>query len=139
MFETIIPNCNNCGAQLKERKTKNNRTIWACPNWRQDGRGCLGTIYDPHQEEERKRIFPRVVIRHNVASRSEKGKFRTVEIFESGDMRCNCMAGDMSKFCYHQQRTGKWLKDLVRKVEKENKVDFDKLELTEHAEIRSKI
>jgi hypothetical protein len=85
-------------------------------------------IYDPHQEDERKKIFPRVVIRWNVASRSEKGKFRTVEVYENGDMRCNCFAGDLNKFCYHQQRTGKWLKELIRKIEAENKVDFDKLE-----------
>jgi hypothetical protein len=126
-----VPNCSNCGARLVEKRTKNNRRIFACPNWNFAGTGCLGTIYDPHQEEERKRIFPRVVIRHNVASRSEKGKFRTVEVYENGDMRCNCFAGDMSKFCHHQKETGKWLKELLKKIEVENKVDFNTIELKE--------
>ena len=120
MTETIIPNCNNCGSQLKERKTKNNRTIWACPNWKPDGTGCMGTIYDPHQEDERKRIFPRVVIRYNVASRSEKGKFRTVEVYESGDIRCNCMANSMGRDCRHMKETIDYFSVLFDKIKKKH-------------------
>lgn len=137
--EPTIPNCSNCGTQLKERITKNGRKIYACPNWKPDGTGCQGEIYDPKQEEERKRIYPRVVIRHNVASRSEKGKFRTVEVYEDGNMRCNCTAGDMQRFCYHQKKTGKWLKDLVRLIQEVNKVDFDQIEIEEKPKPKEEI
>jgi len=112
-----------------EVTTKNGRKIYGCPNWRVDGKGCPGTIYDPNHEESRKRIYPRVAIRYNVASRSEPGKFWTVEIYEDGSMRDNCIAGDMQKFCWHQKKAGKWLKDLVRLMEKVNNIDFDKVEL----------
>lgn len=127
MPEITIPNCNHCGTQLVQRETKNARIIYACPNWRKDGTGCAGTIYDPNSEESRNRIYPRVVIRHNVPSKSEPGKLRTVSIHETGDMNCNCLAGEMGKLCRHKKDTGKWLKDLVRKLQEVNNIDFDNI------------
>lgn len=117
-----VPNCDYCGTRLAEITTKNGRKIFACPNWKPNGKGCQGTIYDPERKKIHKKIFPRVLIRWNVPSRSEPGKNRTVEIYEDGSTRCNCMAGQMTKFCHHQQVALRELEGLVAKIKKENKI-----------------
>ena len=115
MPELIIPNCSHCGSKLVKRRTRNNREIYACPNWRFDGiNSCQGDIYDPNREAEHKSRYPRVVIRWNVPSRSEPGKYRTVEIYEDGSMRCNCPA--WKEYCYHQQVAVRELEDLLAKI-----------------------
>ena len=120
MPEIIIPKCEYCKSELVEVITKNGRKIMACPNWKPNGMGCQGTIYDPERNQNHKKIFPRVLIRWNVPSRSEPGKNRTVEIYENGNMRCNCVAGQMTKFCHHQQVVVKELESLLEKIKKEN-------------------
>ena len=120
MTEIKVPKCGNCGSDLVERETKNKRKIYACPNWRPDGKGCKGDIYDPNRQAEHDRKYPRVLIRWNVPSRSEPGKNRTVEIYEDGSMRCNCWAGEVGKFCFHQQTVLKELENLLARIRKEN-------------------
>lgn len=117
MPEKIIPQCSTCGATLIERTTNNGRTIYACPNWQPNGKGCPGMIYDPNREEDHKKIYPRVVIRWNVPSRSEKGKNRTVEIYESGDIRCNCIANSMGRECRHINETITYFSNLIKKID----------------------
>lgn len=121
MTDIKIPNCDHCGKELAEKITKNGRNVWACPRWEPGGRGCQGTIYDPERPEQHKRIYPKVMIRWNIPSKSEPGKVRTVEIYESGDTRCNCFAGGTQKFCRHQQATLMHLIKLVELIQEQNK------------------
>ena len=114
------PKCDHCKSELVARRTKNGREILACPKWKADGSGCQGTIYDPAREQIHKNKYPRVVIRWNVPSRSEPGKLRTVEIYEDGNIRDNCPAGDMMRFCHHQQVVIQESERLLIKIKKEN-------------------
>jgi len=41
--------------------------------------------------------------RFKVLSRSEKGKFRIVELNNNGKLSCNCPAGEWSRPCRHKE------------------------------------
>ena len=113
--------CDHCHKQLEPTTTKNGRQIYACPRWKPEGKGCAGTIYDPNREERQKKIYPRVMLRWNIKSRSKPDTMRTQEVYETGDTRCNCEAGEMQKFCHHQQVMLMQLIALVEKIKKQNK------------------
>lgn len=71
--------------------------------------------------------MPKLILKMGVPSRREPERIHTVELYEDGNMRCSCMAGEMRKFCHHQKTEGKYLKDLVRKIEKVHNVNLDEI------------
>jgi len=53
-----------------------------------------------------------------VASRSEKGKFHIVVLYQDGHLECNCVAGQFHQNCFHKKRVNLWLqkKKLLDKL-----------------------
>lgn len=57
-----------------------------------------------------------------VPSRSKPGTFHRVDVYDSGDMDCDCIAGQMNKFCHHKNVILATLKELVKKIIEINKL-----------------
>jgi ssDNA-binding Zn-finger/Zn-ribbon topoisomerase 1 len=113
--ENKIPNCPRCGAKLIKVKDKN---YYGCPSWLPDNKGCEGTIWWPGAD--RKKTFPNVVFSIKIESKSQPGHFHQVKIYETGDINCPCVAGQMAKFCDHKRKAIKVAEDLIAKIKKEN-------------------
>ena len=115
MPEITIPNCPRCGTKLVKIKDKD---YYGCPNWKPQNQGCEGTIW--FLEGERKKSYPNIIISYKTESRSNPGHFYQVKIYESGDIYCGCMAGSMSKFCYHKRKAVDEIEKIIKKIKKEN-------------------
>ncbi len=61
---------------------------------------------------------PKLIWRLRVPSKSHPGTYHIVEIYDSGDMRCDCVAAEMGKVCRHMQDTLFYLKQLTAKLDK---------------------
>jgi len=61
---------------------------------------------------------PKLIWRLRVPSKSAPGTFHVVEICDSGDMRCDCMANEFGKVCSHMVKALIYLQVLVDKMEK---------------------
>ncbi len=116
--EAITPTCPRCNAVLVRHPDKD---YLVCPNWLPNNQGCEGTIYFP--QEMRKKKYPNIVISYKVESRSRPGYFYQVKIYESGDIYCGCVAGDMGKFCFHKQEAIRGIKEILGKIENHPKVE----------------
>ncbi len=113
--EIKVPNCRTCGVQLIKHKEHD---YYCCPNWKPDNMGCPGDIL--YLDGAYKKNYPAPIIFYKVESRSEKGHFYTVKIYESGDIECQCVADQMARFCYHQRKTVDDIEILIRKIKKAN-------------------
>ena len=109
------PNCRNCGALLKKHLEKD---YWVCPQWKPNNAGCTGDIWYP--DGIRKNNYPNISISYKVESRSNPGHWYQVKIYESGDVSCPCVAGEMGKFCFHKQMATNGIESLIRKIKQEN-------------------
>jgi len=49
-----------------------------------------------------------------VPSRSEKGKFHTVELLQNGKLICDCLAGSFKHNCYHKNIVLQQLKGMIK-------------------------
>jgi len=113
-IKTITPpNCINCGTPLVKHKEKD---YYVCPTWKPNGAGCKGDIWYP--DGTRQKNYPNIAISYKVESRSNPGHFYQVKIYESGDITCECMAGEMQKFCYHKQTALKGIERLIDSLKK---------------------
>jgi len=61
---------------------------------------------------------PKLIWRLRVPSKSNPGTFHIVEMYETGDMRCDCWANEHGKVCSHMKKTLFFSKQLVKKMEK---------------------
>jgi len=61
---------------------------------------------------------PKLIWRLKVPSKSHPGTFHIVEVYDSGDMRCDCIANQMGKVCSHMKKTITYIKVLLYKMEK---------------------
>jgi hypothetical protein len=62
----------------------------------------------------------KLILKLRVPSKSTPGIFHIVEIYESGEMRCDCIAGERKKFCRHKQIILKRLETLIKDIKKQN-------------------
>ena len=60
---------------------------------------------------------PKLIWRLQVPSKSKPGTFHIVEVYDSGDMRCDCMANEFGKVCDHMKKTLTYIKTLAVKME----------------------
>jgi len=63
---------------------------------------------------------PKLIWKFRVPSKSSLGKFHIVEIYENGELRCDCIAGSMNKFCRHKQIILKRLEILIKDIKNQN-------------------
>lgn len=61
---------------------------------------------------------PKLIWRLRVPSKSKPGTFHVVEIYDSGDMRCDCWANEHGKVCSHMKKTRLYIKVLLSKMGK---------------------
>ena len=61
---------------------------------------------------------PILIWRFRVPSKSHPGTLHIVEIYESGDMRCDCIANQMGNVCRHIKGTMDFLEKLIVKLRK---------------------
>jgi hypothetical protein len=116
MTETITPpNCPRCGTPLVKHKEKD---YYVCPRWKPNNQGCEGDIWYP--EGTRQKNYPNIAISYKVESKSQPGHFHQVKIYESGDITCPCIAGEMQKFCRHKQETIKAIEKLIEFIKNKN-------------------
>lgn len=59
---------------------------------------------------------PKLIWRLRVPSKSHPGTFHTLEIYDSGDMRCPCWANKHGKICSHMKKTIVYIKVLLDKM-----------------------
>jgi len=60
---------------------------------------------------------PKLIWRLRVPSKSHPDTFHIVEIYESGDMRCDCKYNEFGKICSHIKGTHLFLKKLLAKID----------------------
>ena len=61
---------------------------------------------------------PKLIWRLKVESKSTPGTFHIVEIYDSGDMRCDCKYNEFGKVCSHMMKALIYLRVLVDKIKK---------------------
>jgi len=47
---------------------------------------------------------PYILKKYRVSSKSEKGTYYIVEVWNDGKLTCNCPAGSFGRLCNHKQR-----------------------------------
>lgn len=109
------PGCVHCGTPLKKHKDKD---YYCCSNWRPNNAGCEGDIWYP--PGLRKKRYPSIFITYKSESKSHPGHFHHVKIYESGDMSCPCVAGEMQRFCRHKKMAIEGIERLIVEVKKKN-------------------
>jgi hypothetical protein len=115
-IKTITPpNCSRCGTPMIKHREKD---YYVCPMWRPNHQGCQGDIWYP--EGTRQSNYPNIAISYKVESKSNPGHFYQVKIYESGDMTCPCIAGEMQKFCRHKQEAVRGIEKLVEFIKNKN-------------------
>jgi len=62
--------------------------------------------------------FPAIKKTFKVPSKSEKGKFHFVELYEDGTLECDCIAGLMKRNCRHKKAVIEFLFPEKKKLRK---------------------
>ena len=59
---------------------------------------------------------PKLIWKVRMPSKSSPGEFHVVEVYDSGDIRCDCLAAEMSKVCDHMRKTRDFIEVLSEKI-----------------------
>lgn len=57
-----------------------------------------------------------LIWKFRVASKSKPGTFHTVDVYNTGEMKCDCIAGSMGKPCRHKDTAKNCVLSLAKNI-----------------------